>query len=89
LAAEPHLQTAIKDEEPIMRHLPVIREPQPRTKPTGRLVNAEGTHWAKIVAADPDLVPIVAFCTIGLLMALNMMLWFPNIGAVIAQSNLF
>jgi hypothetical protein len=74
-----------------MRDFPVTREPQLRTKPTGRLVNAEGTLWTKIVAlaADPDLVPIVAFCTIGLLIALNMMLRIPNIGAVIAQSNLF
>jgi hypothetical protein len=74
-----------------MRDFPVTREPQLRTKPTGRLVNAEGTVRTKIAAlvADPDLVPIVAFCAVGLLMALNMMLWFPNIGAVIAQSNLF
>jgi hypothetical protein len=74
-----------------MRDFPVNREPQLRTKPTGRLVNAGGTLWTKIVtlANDPDLVPIVAFCTIGLLIVLNVMLRFPNIGAVIAQSNLF
>jgi hypothetical protein len=75
----------------IMRQLPITRELQPLTKPTGGLVNAKGTRWTKLVgmAADPDFVPVVAFCVVGFLIALNMMLWFPNIGAVIAQSNLF
>ena len=71
-----------------MRQLPITRELQPLTKTTGTLVNPKRTQWAKL-AADPDFVPIVAFCVIGFLVALNMMLWFPNLGAVIAQSNLF
>ena len=71
-----------------MRQLPITRVLQPLTKPTGKLVDAKGTRWAKL-AADPDFVPVVAFCAIGFLIALNMMLWFPNVGEIIAQSNLF
>jgi hypothetical protein len=71
-----------------MRPLPITRELQPLTKTTGTPVNTKRTQWSKL-AADPDFVPVIAFCAIGFLIALNMMLWFPNVGAIIAQSNLF
>jgi hypothetical protein len=39
--------------------------------------------------ANPDLLAIVAFCLIGLLVALNLILRFPAFGAVIDQYNQF
>ena len=74
-----------------MRQLPITRELQPLPKTTRTPVNANRTRWTRLlaIAADPDFVPVVAFCAIGFLIALNMMLWFPNLGAAIAESNLF
>jgi hypothetical protein len=39
--------------------------------------------------ANPDLLAVLAFCLIGLLVALNLILRFPAFGAVIEQYNLF
>jgi hypothetical protein len=39
--------------------------------------------------ANPDLLAVVAFCLIGLLVALNLILRFPAFGAVIDQYNQF
>jgi hypothetical protein len=49
---------------------------------------ASDGSWLKLVT-DPDLQAVVAFCLIGLLLALNLMLRFPDMGAVIAQYNQF
>jgi hypothetical protein len=38
---------------------------------------------------EADLAAIVAFCAIGLLFALNMILRFPELGAVIESYNQF
>lgn len=38
---------------------------------------------------DPDLTAVMLFCAIGLLAALNLMLRFPDFGAIIAQYNQF
>jgi hypothetical protein len=46
-----------------------------------------GSSWRQVVA-DPALQAVVAFSLIGLLLALNLMFRFPDIGAVIAQYNL-
>jgi hypothetical protein len=45
----------------------------------------------QIVAAlaNPELFAVVAFCLIGLLLALNLILRFPVFGAVIEQYNQF
>jgi hypothetical protein len=39
--------------------------------------------------ANPDLLAVLAFCLIGLLVALNLILRFPAFGAVIEQYNQF
>jgi hypothetical protein len=36
-----------------------------------------------------ELHLIVLLCLIGLLVTLNLMFWFPEMGAMIAQSDLF
>jgi hypothetical protein len=54
-------------------------------------VRAANEQWQRIYATlkDPDLQITVAFCLIGLLVALNLMLRFPAMGDVIAQCNQF
>jgi hypothetical protein len=39
--------------------------------------------------SKPDFVTIIAFCTIGLLTTLNLILRFPDFGAIIEQYNQF
>ena len=54
----------------------------------GRYIGASGgSSWRQVVA-DPALPAVAAFSLIGLLLALNLMFRFPDIGAVIAQYNL-
>jgi hypothetical protein len=50
-----------------------------------------GNSWYRLLAAisKPDFITIVAFCTIGLLTMLNLILRFPNFGAIIEQYNQF
>jgi hypothetical protein len=52
---------------------------------------AEQRRRPRIVAAleNPDFLAVVAFCLIGLLVALNLILRFPVFGAVIEQYNQF
>jgi hypothetical protein len=38
---------------------------------------------------DPDLMAVVCFCLIGLLICLNLMLRFPEFGAIIQLYNQF
>jgi hypothetical protein len=74
-----------------MRHLPTIRKLVLQATPTGRFVKTKDAQWAKLVAmaVDPDFVLVAAFCAIGLLTVLNLLLWFPDIGILIEQSNQF
>jgi hypothetical protein len=39
--------------------------------------------------SDPDLVTVAAFSAIGLLTAINLILRFPDVGAIIEQYNQF
>ena len=74
-----------------MRHLPVTRNLQSQERSKGYQVKAKQTKWARIVATatNPDFIAVVAFCVIGLLIALNFALRFPDAGAVIEQYNQF
>jgi hypothetical protein len=49
------------------------------------------TEWSRLFTAiaNPDLHAIVSFCLIGLLLAINLILRFPDFGAVIEQYNQF
>jgi hypothetical protein len=49
------------------------------------------TVWFKFLAliSKPDFIAVVAFCAIGLLTTLNLILRFPDFGAVIEQYNQF
>lgn len=59
--------------------------------PTNRQTEKTGTEWSRLVTAiaNPDLHAVVAFCLIGFLLALNLILRFPDFGAVIEQFNQF
>jgi hypothetical protein len=60
-------------------------------KPTDRRARKTETEWSRILAiiANPELHAMVAFCLIGLLITLNLILRFPDLGAVIEQYNQF
>ena len=59
--------------------------------PTNRQAEKTETEWSRLVTAiaNPDLHAVVAFCLIGFLLALNLILRFPDFGAVIEQYNQF
>jgi hypothetical protein len=73
-----------------MSHSP-LREIRPLTKTTGRHVDAANSRWATFFAAVADTDPpaVAAYCAIGVLLALNLILRFPEFGAVIEQYNQF
>jgi hypothetical protein len=74
-----------------MSESPVIRKLQPLEKSKARHGNVAPSRWPEFFAifANPDLSMIVAFCLIGLLLTLNVILRFPDLGAVIEQYNQF
>jgi hypothetical protein len=50
----------------------------------------KSASWSRLVAArDSDLTAVAIFCAIGLLATLNLILRFPDLGAIIAQYNQF
>ena len=50
--------------------------------------NVPDKSWRGFVT-DPNLHAVIAFCLIGFLLMLNVMLRFPDLGAIIAQYNQF
>jgi hypothetical protein len=48
-----------------------------------------GWSWLVAASRDPNLIAIVIFCAIGLLVTVNLILRFPDLGALIAQYNQF
>jgi len=74
-----------------MKQLPVRRDPQTLAKSATRGMNAAEIVWDRLAAAlaDPDFTMVAAFCAIGLLIALNLILRFPAYGEVIQQYNQF
>ena len=74
-----------------MTLLPEARRSPPPAKSTARPASIAKAAWLQAVAAimTPDLSAVIAFCLIGFLLPLNLMLRFPNLGAVIAQYNQF
>jgi hypothetical protein len=64
--------------------------PLPPAKSTGRPARITTTAWRAVAAImTPDLLAVVTFCLVGLLLALNLILRFPDFGAVIEQYNQF
>ena len=67
---------------------PMRGREQESAKPTSRPTNPAVRLWRQL-AKEPDLQMILAFCLIGFLLALNLMLRFPDFGAIIEQYNQF
>ena len=74
-----------------MSHSSQRRELQTQGNPAGRRIKAWETPYHRLVATltDPYLIAVVTFCVLGLLVALNVILRFPNLGALIEQYNQF
>lgn len=70
---------------------PRIRELQALAKAKGKYVHPADKPWHRIFTAvtNPDLQAVVALCLIGLLLTLNIMFRFPDLGAIIEQYNQF
>jgi hypothetical protein len=66
-------------------------ELQALRKAKSRYVHPANESWQRLYAmvTNPDLQMIVAFCLIGLLLTLSIMLRFPDLGAIIEQYNQF
>jgi len=73
-----------------MKHL-LTRELEPTVKPEDRRFERLQTTRDRIVAAttNSDLIPVMLFCAIGLLIALNLILRFPDAGLLVEQYNVF
>jgi hypothetical protein len=67
--------------------------PTPKARGIPPLTQAEttGDAWYRLPTAisKPHFITIAAFCTIGLLTMLNLILRFPSFGAIIEQYNQF
>jgi hypothetical protein len=74
-----------------MTHLPLRSELQTRGSPADRRANASATTFHRIVTTitNPELVTVVTFSAVGLLIALNVILRFPDLGALIEQYSQF
>jgi len=73
-----------------MTHLPVTRELRPLERPADRQVKSEPTAWQQFVSGitNSEFVLVAAFCAIGLLIALNLVLHFPDVGTASDPSQL-
>jgi hypothetical protein len=76
---------------PTMTQLHLERKLQPLEKVAGRRGNDAETVWYRFVAtvAHPEFIAIVAFCAIGLLVTVNVILRFPDFGATFEQFGQF
>ena len=72
-----------------MTHLPASRDLQPL--PESRTSRPASTTWGRFMEAinSSDLFIIIAICLAGLLLTLNFMMRYPEVGAVIQQYNMF
>ncbi len=70
-----------------MSHLPLRRGLPTRGNPGGRGVGAPENLYRRLVTTitDPDLITVIAFCALGLLVTLNVILRFPDFGLLVGQ----
>ncbi len=67
---------------------PIAREPQSQIKAKLQQADKESTQFAAAIT-NSEFLTVVALCLIGLLVALNLIFYFPDFGAVIAEYNKF
>jgi hypothetical protein len=68
-----------------------VRKLQAIAKAKSKYVHPAKEPWQRILTAvtNPDLQAVVALSLIGLLLTLNVMFRFPELGAIIAQYSQF
>jgi hypothetical protein len=68
-----------------------VRKLQTIAKAKSKYVRPAKEPWHRILTAvaNPDLQGVVALSLIGLLLTLNVMFRFPELGAIIAQYSQF
>jgi hypothetical protein len=73
-----------------MNQPPSIREQAP-AKADSKNVHTADEHWLRMFTAvtNTDLQAVVALGLLGLLLILNVMFRFPELGAIIAQYDQF
>jgi len=66
---------------------PLTQNLQSSTRPAALLANTMKALWCWLVAllSDPALIAVAIFCTIGLLITLNLIVRFPDFTAVSEQ----
>ncbi len=74
-----------------MNEQPKVRKLQVTSNAKSKYVHPAEEPWQRILTAvtNPDLQAVLAFSLIGLLLTLNVMFRFPDLGALIAQYNQF
>ena len=74
-----------------MSRSPVIRKLQTLEKSRGHRVHEAPSRRPALLAifSNPDLPMIIAFCLLGLVLSLSLILRFPDLGALIEQYNQF
>jgi hypothetical protein len=72
-----------------MTHLPVSRDLQPLQRSKAAQPIPTGRNRFMEAISSSDLPVIIAICLVGLLLMLNFMKQYPDVGAVIQQYNLF
>ena len=74
-----------------MNKQPKVRKLQVMANAKSKYVHPAEEPWQRILiaATNSDLQLVVAFSLIGLLLTLNVMFRFPDLGALIAQYNQF
>jgi hypothetical protein len=72
-----------------MTHLPVSRDLQPL--PQSRTSRPASTKWVRIMQSinSSDLPIVIAICLAGLLLTLNFLMQYPDVGEIIQQYNMF
>ena len=74
-----------------MNEQPRVRKLQALGTAKSKYVHPAEELRQRILSAvtNPDLQAVVAFCLIGLLLTLNVMFRFPELGAIITRYNQF
>ena len=74
-----------------MNRQPRVRKLQEMANAKSKYIHPAGEPWQRILIAvtNADLQAVVAFGLIGLLLTLNVMFRFPELGVLVAQYNQF
>jgi hypothetical protein len=91
MASEAKMRNALILVPAVLAALSLTHAFQSPMKPGSRRTQRTGAVWSQLVTVitDLDFQAVVAFCVIGILLALNFILRFPDSGAVIEQYNQF